>query len=430
MSIVVFLGPSLPREKAEALLPEATFLPPAACGDVQRVLLDRPDIIALIDGVFERKPAVFHKELLAAIDSGVRLFGASSMGALRAAELHPFGMRGFGRVFEMYTTGELEDDDEVAVAHGTAEEDYRPYSEAMVNIRHGLLLARQAGRISPEAESAIAELAKARFYPERSWRTLFRDAERAGFAIEQLQSYIESEDPNLKRDDAVGLLRSISQQVEANSSPRSTFAFSATSYWRYAKDDVEHAARYDCRPSSPLPPRAYSLHAKLFEDPERKLNQQAVGYKLLDEVASLLGIEATPEEMARADSAISFPPETPPHARRARIRLKVLLRKVLQLSRTGTVDSYVPLALLDRGSLHTVIERVREKHEWLARKGLERVTFEDAGVEPEAVFEWYVNRYDAGETSPEKLAHELGLPESEIWAGLLADYLYNNRRDA
>ena len=43
------------------------------------------------------------------------------MGALRAAELHAFGMRGVGRIFEAFRDGELEDDDEVAVVHGPAE---------------------------------------------------------------------------------------------------------------------------------------------------------------------------------------------------------------------------------------------------------------------------------------------------------------------
>jgi hypothetical protein len=41
------------------------------------------------------------------------------MGALRAAELHTFGMVGVGRVFEGYRDGVYEDDDEVAVVHGS-----------------------------------------------------------------------------------------------------------------------------------------------------------------------------------------------------------------------------------------------------------------------------------------------------------------------
>ena len=70
--------------------------------------------------------------------TGVHVFGASSMGALRAAELHPFGMVGVGRVFEGYRAGVYEDDDEVAVVHASEEAGFAPLSEAMVNVRHAL----------------------------------------------------------------------------------------------------------------------------------------------------------------------------------------------------------------------------------------------------------------------------------------------------
>ena len=66
------------------------------------------------------------------------MFGAASMGALRAAELAAFGMEGVGAIFEAFREGVLEDDDEVAVIHGPAEFGYPVLSEAMVNIRRTL----------------------------------------------------------------------------------------------------------------------------------------------------------------------------------------------------------------------------------------------------------------------------------------------------
>jgi len=39
---------------------------------------------------------------------GVHVFGASSMGALRAAELAAFGMVGFGRIYDLFRTGHSE----------------------------------------------------------------------------------------------------------------------------------------------------------------------------------------------------------------------------------------------------------------------------------------------------------------------------------
>ena len=55
------------------------------------------------------------------MQAGIHVYGAASIGALRAAELDAFGMRGIGRIYEDFREGVLEDDDEVAVLHGPEE---------------------------------------------------------------------------------------------------------------------------------------------------------------------------------------------------------------------------------------------------------------------------------------------------------------------
>jgi hypothetical protein len=106
---------------------------------------------------------------------GVTVYGAASMGALRAAELAAFGMVGVGDVFEAYARGEL-DDDEVAVTHEAAERGYRATSEAMVNLRATLALAVREAVLSDGAAQGLLERQKARFYPERSLQSLTADA--------------------------------------------------------------------------------------------------------------------------------------------------------------------------------------------------------------------------------------------------------------
>src|SRR5262245_35033808 len=132
--LVVFVGPTLSVQEATTVL-DATYLPPAAQGDVLRAALQKPVAMGIIDGYFERIPSVSHKEILFAMKQEIYVFGAASMGALRAAELAQFGMEGVGEVYEAFRRGEIEDDDEVAVAHAHAEQGYRALSEAMVNIR-------------------------------------------------------------------------------------------------------------------------------------------------------------------------------------------------------------------------------------------------------------------------------------------------------
>ena len=103
-ALIAFIGPSLTATAARAAAGRVRLelRGPARQGDIWRALDEQPAAIALIDGVFESVPAVWHHELRAALASGVPVFGAASMGALRAAELWRQGMLGIGRIFEWY----------------------------------------------------------------------------------------------------------------------------------------------------------------------------------------------------------------------------------------------------------------------------------------------------------------------------------------
>ncbi len=140
--IIVFLGPSLDRESAEKILP-ADYRPPAKRGDLLRAVEDGAAIIGLIDGVFHQESAVAHREILTAMKKGVRVIGASSMGALRAAEMDTLGMTGIGEVYRMYKSGELESDDEVALVFDPVSG--YSLSEPLINIRFTLRKAEAAG---------------------------------------------------------------------------------------------------------------------------------------------------------------------------------------------------------------------------------------------------------------------------------------------
>ena len=167
MSVYVFLGPTLPAAEARREL-KAVYLPPVSQGDVYRAAARGARALGIIDGYFDRVPAVWHKEILWAMAQGIPVYGSASMGALRAAELAAFGMEGVGKVFEAYRNGALEDDDEVAVVHGPAESGYRAVSEAMVNLRATLAAAADAGVIRARTQAALEAIAKGLFYPERS----------------------------------------------------------------------------------------------------------------------------------------------------------------------------------------------------------------------------------------------------------------------
>lgn len=159
MNAYVFLGPSLPLDQAKSIV-DATYLPPIQQGDLLRLLALKPRYVGIIDGYFETVPAVWHKEILLAMRDGVHVFGAASMGALRAAELHPFGMIGVGTIFQWFSDQTIVADDEVAVRHGPAELGYLPLNRSMVDIRDSCALALGEGIIDAPLADSIIDAAK------------------------------------------------------------------------------------------------------------------------------------------------------------------------------------------------------------------------------------------------------------------------------
>lgn len=162
----MFAGPSLPIADRLAV-PGLTYLPPAARGDVAAAA-ERFDALLLIDGVFHQAIATSAKEMLAACRR-VPVFGASSMGALRAVECRAFGAIPLGAIAGWYASGAIDGDDEVAVLMDPATS--RALSVPSVNVRYVARLATRRGVLSAAEAGAWANRARREiFYADRSWR--------------------------------------------------------------------------------------------------------------------------------------------------------------------------------------------------------------------------------------------------------------------
>ena len=210
-NIVVFLGPTLRRGEAAAIL-AATYLPPAEQGSVIRACrADRPSALVLIDGVFGSVPAVRHKEILWACANGIPVFGASSIGAIRAAELAMVGMRGYGLIYRWYALTPLADDDEVAVAMTPPQLGAEALSEALVSMRLTLRRACREKVLSDDQRRALEVIARATNFVDRSYGQLIEQARRTlpaqwADAIERFERWLPGNAIDQKREDAVGLL--------------------------------------------------------------------------------------------------------------------------------------------------------------------------------------------------------------------------------
>jgi hypothetical protein len=210
---LVFVGPTMPQDEARLILPDATYLPPARQADLLSAVVNlRPDAVGLIDGVFLHMQSVWHKEILYALEHGVRVFGASSIGALRAAETDAFGMVGVGEIYRRYASGELLDDDEVALLHGGEVDGYRKLSEPMVNIRATFAAAEDVGLLEPSDGTALVAIAKELYFAERTFPRIFEEARVRGvncLAIETMARYVVTDYVDLKAQDAALLLHAI-----------------------------------------------------------------------------------------------------------------------------------------------------------------------------------------------------------------------------
>ena len=200
--IIVFLGPSLDTGTAQSIL-AAEYRPPAKRGDILRAAADGAGIIVLIDGVFHQEAAVAHREVLAAVKAGITVVGASSMGALRAAELHTLGMTGIGKIFRLYRDGKLVSDDEVALVFDPASG--YALSEPLINIRCTLHKAEAAGIITAADNAALLAAAKSVFYPQRTYKKI---AAAAGDAIdpetrERFLAFAAANPADQKKEDAI-----------------------------------------------------------------------------------------------------------------------------------------------------------------------------------------------------------------------------------
>jgi hypothetical protein len=214
----IFLGPSLQLNEARRLVPSAVFHPPAAQGDlITAVERDQSDVIGLIDGTFHQNLSVWHNEVCYLLSLGVTVYGASSMGALRAVETEPFGMIGVGCVYHWYRDGIITGDDEVALLHGESDSDFRPLSEPLVNIRASMARAVSQGFLDSRFADQLVEVAKALYYPERIVTNILRSCRDLDVSPEQLRAAeraLTVDYVDLKQADARELLVTVRDVID------------------------------------------------------------------------------------------------------------------------------------------------------------------------------------------------------------------------
>lgn len=236
--VVVFVGPSLDRGEVVARLSnicELEIHSPAGQGDLADAVVGgrTPKVIALIDGVYEHEPAIWHKEVLWALSKGIWVVGGASMGALRGAETYSFGMVAVGWVAEQFITGALVADEEVAVAHLNADYEWRAVSEALVSIRVTISDALASSILSDEQAANVLGIAQQLAYPDRTWANVVHAARPTVNAVDldRFATWLVANQRNIKSEDARLVLDVVAQKITDSDCFVPSFAFAATNQW-------------------------------------------------------------------------------------------------------------------------------------------------------------------------------------------------------
>jgi hypothetical protein len=392
MTMLVFVGPTLRPDEVTSAAAGAVCLPPVAQGDVYRAARQGPSAIGIIDGYFSGAPSVWHKEILWALAEGIPVFGSASMGALRAAELHDFGMRGVGRIFEAYRDGALEDDDEVAVVHGPAETGFMVASEPMVNIRATLARAEADGVISPATRSRLEEAGKALFFPHRTWPAVVHAVGGDDVDLADFEKWLPGGAVDQKREDALEMLAAMHDAAPAGLAPSADFRFERTHFW---DDLVERAAN-----TGPQAGWATELPQRTVEE----LRLLGPGVYAAAERNALLRLLAEREARRRGSSP-------PMEATRA---AATELRRTLGLFSRSQLEAWIGANDLDESSFERLVETEAHRH---AIAGTDRRLLEQYLLDELRLSDQYRQLAERARDKAEKLGSRLegsarGLPNT------------------
>jgi hypothetical protein len=218
MKTIVFSGPSIGEAEVHRLA-AATHAPPIKRGDLAAV--DDYDVIVILDGEFGQNMSVSPKEILAVLDQGKTVIGASSMGALRASELDRCGMIGVGWVYDYFRRSAVRRDADVALVYSPF--DFKPMTVPMVDIEYWMQQVSAAGLIRNRERAHLLKAARKIFFADRTLDRLMGALRRAigGQALDSLLAFSGGTIPNVKSVDAAEAVR-LSVSLAARGQPGRT----------------------------------------------------------------------------------------------------------------------------------------------------------------------------------------------------------------
>jgi TfuA protein len=205
MRTIVFSGPSITEAELHELAAGAIHAPPIKRGDLAAV--DDYEVIVILDGEFGQSVSVSPKEILAVLERGKIVIGASSMGALRATELDRFGMIGVGWVYDHFGRSTVRRDADVALIYSPF--DFKPMTVPMVDVEYWVEQASAAGLLVDKERARLLKAARSIFFADRTMDRLMSSLRRSSGVdtLDKLLAFSGGAIPSVKSLDAVEAVR-------------------------------------------------------------------------------------------------------------------------------------------------------------------------------------------------------------------------------
>jgi YcaO-like protein with predicted kinase domain len=208
---VAFVGGSLTKPE-RIRNTSIVYTAPAEQGDMLAAVLAGFRNILILDGYFHTKFPCTTFEVMLALEQGLNVFGAASIGALRAVELDRFGMTGIGHVYDYLRRQKIKPYHVVA-------QTYRPNDTALtpppIEIIYLLESATADNLITAADAARCLALVETISFPSLSFDYFFRRLGETGALaaplLSDLKNYFDRNTPEhfrIKRADALALLQS------------------------------------------------------------------------------------------------------------------------------------------------------------------------------------------------------------------------------
>jgi hypothetical protein len=214
MKLKIYSGLSLAKKDVKRLCPSAEFSLPIGRSEIIKDIKSGVQVIGIIDGVFLQNKAVSPAEIMDALRCGVSVYGSSSMGAMRAAELSPYGMVGVGRIYEHITvTPYFRDDYLGQIFFENSETASLPF----LDFAFGIEDAYQQGTITGKTGFSLLETYESLHFSERNIPALcqrIRSTRRRPEAMIKALGLVAKSITSTKRQDGLALLRKINADMK------------------------------------------------------------------------------------------------------------------------------------------------------------------------------------------------------------------------